>query len=254
MPKFRTWITSRHSQPDAERLVLPLTAASQPQLDALGSSKVDPHQLSLAWIGYHDALWACQNWHYSKTMPSGKTVKVGVFEAGKFIGVVIFSRGATPRIGWPYKLEQTEVCELTRVALDAHKSPVSQIISEAIAMTKGANPGLRLLISYTALEEGHHGGIYQAGNWIYEGCVASHKFQIGDELVHGRTMSLRVKRLGMTQTELARSLGHEKLPRIHLKRHKYLMPLDRKMRRQIEPLAKDYPQANPASEKGAIAG
>jgi len=27
-------------------------------------------------------------------------------------------------------------------------------------MTKAANPGLRLLISYAAVEEGHHGGIY----------------------------------------------------------------------------------------------
>jgi hypothetical protein len=32
------------------------------------------------------------------------------------------------------------------------------------------------------------------------------------------------------------------------------MPLDRKMRRQIEPLAKDYPQANSAPGKEAIAG
>lgn len=243
MPKFRHWITSRHSKPEGERIVLPLTTASQPQLDKTGPSQVPKHQLSLAWIGYHDALWACQNWHYTKKIPVGKTVKVGVFEDGKFIGAVIFSRGATPRIGSPYGLEQTEVCELTRVALTSHKSPVTQIISEALSMVKQANPGLRLVVSYAALEEGHHGGIYQAGNWIYEGCVKSHVFKIGDELVHGRSMSLRTKRLGMTYAEYAQSLGFKQLPRIHLKRYKYLMPLDRKMRRQIDPLSKEYPKA-----------
>jgi len=74
-------------------------------------------------------------------------------------------------------------------------------------------------------------------------------FKDGDELVHGRTMSLRIKRLGMTYSEYAKSLGFEQLPRVHLKRHKYLMPLDRKMRRQIEPLAKKYPAAAPQAEK-----
>ncbi|AUQ66219.1 protein Mom [Phaeobacter inhibens] len=142
-------------------------------------------------------------------MPTGKTVKIGAFEAGRFIGAVVFSRGATPRIGSPYGLEQVEVCELTRVALDNHKAPVTQIISEALAMLKALNPGLRLVISYAALEEGHHGGIYQAGNWIYEDCVASHAFEDGDKLVHGRTMSLRIKRLGMTYAEYAKSLGFE---------------------------------------------
>ncbi|AUR11981.1 hypothetical protein PhaeoP48_01995 [Phaeobacter inhibens] len=249
MPKFRNWITSRHNPPEEARLVLPLTAASQPQLDRLGKSDTAKHPLALAWIGYHDALWACKTWHYTKAMPTGKTVKIGAFEAGRFIGAVVFSRGATPRIGSPYGLQQVEVCELTRVALDNHKAPVTQIISEALAMLKALNPGLRLVISYAALEEGHHGGIYQAGNWIYEDCVASHAFKDGDKLVHGRTMSLRIKRLGMTYAEYAKSLGFEQLPRVHLKRHKYLMPLDRKMRRQIEPLAKEYPDALPQDEK-----
>lgn len=243
MPRFRNWLTSRHDTPTPEKTVLPLTAAFQPQLDKLGKSAVDRHQLSLGWIGHHDALWACQTWHYSKTIPAGKTVKIGVFEAGRFIGVVIFSRGSNPRIGWGYELDQTEVCELTRVALDVHKSPVTRIISEALAMTKAANPGLRLIISYAAIEEGHHGGIYQAGNWIYEGSIKSYKVKIGDELVHGRSMSARIKGLGMTTSEYVKSLGLDALPRVHLQRHKYLMPLDRKMRRQVEALAKDYPKA-----------
>ncbi|AUR08174.1 hypothetical protein PhaeoP59_02003 [Phaeobacter inhibens] len=56
MPKFRNWITSRHNPPEEARLVLPLTAASQPQLDRLGKSDTAKHPLALAWIGYHDAL------------------------------------------------------------------------------------------------------------------------------------------------------------------------------------------------------
>lgn len=227
----------------ADRLVYPLTIHSQPRLDRFGPSTAEPHQLSCAWIGFHDALRACRCWHYSGSMPSSKSNKIGVFEGGVFIGVVVFARGAAPAIGKPYGLEQTEVCELSRVALDVHKSPVSQIIREAIALVKTANPGLRLIVSYAAVEEGHHGGVYQAGNWIYEGPKASYKYRIGNQMVHGRTMSERAKRRGMTGPEYARSLGQAHMfPRISVTRHKYLMPLDRKMRRQIDDLAKPYPK------------
>jgi hypothetical protein len=230
-----------------ERIVYPLTAHSQPRLDQFGPSTAEPHHLSFAWISFHDAMWACKEWHYSKTMPSSKTNKIGVFEQGKFIGAVVFGRGATPAIGKPYSLEQTEICELCRVALDRHKTPVSQILREAMAMVKAANPGLRLIVSYAATEEGHHGGVYQAGNWIYVGCKNSYKYQVGDQLIHGRSMSERARRKGMTSPEYARSLGHkESFPRIRVTRHKYLMPLDRKMRRQIEGLAVEYPKADKA--------
>ena len=234
-------IANPHRKPSA-RLVYPLTAASQPHLDRLGPSKVDKHELSLAWVSYRDAKWAIENWHYSRSVPAGKTVKVGVFEQRQFIGVVIFSRGSTPKIGAPYGLEQTQVCELTRVALDAHKSPVSQIISEAIAMLRQQNPGLRLIVSYAATEEGHHGGIYQAGNWIYVGCKDSYKYRVGNQLIHGRTMSMRAGRMGLSGAEYLTHIGHPKAPRLRVYRHKYLMPLDRKTRRQIAGLSQDAPK------------
>jgi len=73
--------------------------------------------------------------------------------------------------------------------------------------------------------------------------MKSYKVKVGDELAHGRSMSTRIQRLGMTVTEYTNSLGLEALPRVYLQRHKYLMPLGRKMRRQVQTLPKDYPKA-----------
>jgi hypothetical protein len=52
--------------------------------------------LVVNWATYEAAKYACLNWHYSGTVPVGKLVKVGAWEDGKFIGVVIFSCGVRP--------------------------------------------------------------------------------------------------------------------------------------------------------------
>ncbi|MEM7738704.1 MAG: protein Mom, partial [Deinococcota bacterium] len=93
-------------------------------------------KLKLAWCSYEAAKYACENWHYSQSVPAGKLVKVGVWEDGKFIGCIIFSRGANNNIGKPYQLKQTEICELTRVALTQHKTPVSKMLAIALRMLR----------------------------------------------------------------------------------------------------------------------
>ena len=84
--------------------------------------------LHLDWADHEAAVYAVMHWHYSQAMPTGRLIKVGVWEAGKFMGVVLFGRGANAQIGSPYDLKQTEICELVRVALrPGHATPVSRI-------------------------------------------------------------------------------------------------------------------------------
>jgi hypothetical protein len=198
--------------------------------------------LHLDWATYEAALYACEHWHYSGCMPAGRTIKLGVWEDQTFKGVVIFSRGATVSIGKPYDLKQTEVCELTRVALQKHDTAVSRIVAVALRLLKQNSPGLRLIVSYAAGEQGHHGGIYQAGGWIYEGPAESYSFKVHGKLMHARTLS---SRYGRADIEWLRQNVDPKTERVTgLVRHKYLMPLDAAMREQVLPLAKTYPKRN----------
>jgi hypothetical protein len=125
--------------------------------------------LRIDWATHEAAKYACENWHYSKCLPVGKLVKVGAWEDGKFIGVVLFGRGANNNMLSPFGLSQDEGCELVRIALTKHKSPVSRIAAQAMRFLKTQSNGLRLIVSYADPEQGHHGGIYQAGNWVYVG-------------------------------------------------------------------------------------
>lgn len=193
--------------------------------------------LKIEWATYEAAKYACEHYHYSKTVPVGKMVKIGAWENERFIGVVIFAWGMNRNLGSPYGLRITECCELVRVALTKHSCQVTRIISLAIKFLKKTNPGLRLIVSFADPEANHHGGIYQGGNWAYLG-KSSSSFE----------WRLNGKRLNK-RAYTGNNFGHAKLEipkgaeRVMITgKHRYLMPLDDEMRKQIEPLRKPYPK------------
>lgn len=208
-------------------------------------SKAD---LRIDWATHEAAKFACEHWHYSGCMPAGKLVKVGAWEFDRFIGVVLFGRGANNNIGKPYQLEQTECCELVRIALTTHKTPVTRIVSMALRFLNQQSAGLRLVVSYADPLQGHHGGIYQGGNWVYVGTTKGGTAQLimsNGKTIHKRTAksifgSCSAKRIGALWTP-------EK------QKHKYLMPLDTEMRKRIMPLSKPYPK-RASSETSDTAG
>jgi hypothetical protein len=198
--------------------------------------------LRLDWCSYEAAKFAVEHWHYSRKMPRSKLARIGVWEDERFVGAVIFGVGATPEIGKPYGLVQTEICELVRVALTDHRVPVSRVVAIAVRLLKRAMPGLRLIVSFADTSQGHHGGIYQAAGWTFVGSEEYHAYRVGGEVVHPRVLHLRF------------GVGGQSIPwlRAHVDpmaeriangiKHKYVMPLDAEMRAKILPLAKPYPK------------
>jgi hypothetical protein len=198
---------------------------------------VSKSDLRIDWATHAAAKYACLNWHYSGTVPTGKPLRIGVWEKDKFIGVVFFGSGASAALGVPYGLKVNEVCELVRVALTKHENAVSRIIRIAIKLLKQKCPNLRLIVSFADPFQGHSGGIYQAGNWIYNGDSSpSHMWKLPDgSLAHDRRFSGSGWNAPKTPPKGSVKV---KVPG----KHRYLMPLDDEMRKQIEPLRKPYPK------------
>ena len=197
--------------------------------------------LRIDWATYEAAKYACEHWHYSQCMPSGKLIKIGAWEGGKFIGVVLFGRGANNRMPQAYGLKIDEAAELTRIALKKHESPVSKISSIAIRFLKIKSPGLRLAVSYADPKQGHHGGIYQAGNWIYVGkSQAQSELIIDGRFIHKRSAN---SIYGTASPDKINAITRKKVEWGPVEwKHIYLMPLDAEMRERILPLAKPYPK------------
>jgi hypothetical protein len=197
--------------------------------------------LRIDWATHEAAKYACVNWHYSGCLPAGKLVKVGAWESGKFIGVVLFGRGANNRMASAYQLGQDEACELVRIALTGHQAPVSRIAAQAIRFLKKQSDGLRLVVSYADPKQGHHGGIYQAGNWTYQGkSQAQRELLINGVFTHKRSAYTKY---GTASPEKITAMSGKRVEWAPIEwKHVYLMPLDAEMRERILPLAKPYPK------------
>jgi len=194
----------------------------------------------LAACSREAATHAVMKWHYSKAMPAGKIIGYGVWDDNGFAGSVIYGRGANPRLGERYGLDQVEVCELVRVALKPrHQFPTSQAVSMSLRQIRCENPGLRLVLSYADTKEKHHGGIYQAMNWVYVGETFAQTVVLHGKRVHQRTV---VSKYGTAKIEYLRKYVDPTAYRIMQEaKHKYLMPLDKQMRRRVMKDAKPYP-------------
>jgi hypothetical protein len=191
----------------------------------------DKPELKIDWASHQATKYACEHWHYSKCLPVGKLVKVGAWEKDKFIGVVVFSRGANNNMLKPFGLQQEEGCELTRIALTKHEVPVSKIMALAVKFLVKSQNGLRLIVSYADPDQGHHGGIYQACNWLYTGPSGKAlKVFYKGKWSHKKT----VDDAGVNQTNLPKKMV--------IGKHRYIMPLDKEMSAKITPLAKPYPK------------
>lgn len=140
--------------------------------------------LRLDWCDYKSAKWAVEHWHYSRCMPAGKTVKIGVWEDEVFIGCVIYALGANAYIS---NYNGLKTAELSRVALKQHATPVTKIISISIKMLRKCCPALEQLISYADTDR-HQGIIYRAGNWRFESKIVDKHKRINGKVMHPRSI------------------------------------------------------------------
>ena len=188
--------------------------------------------LLVAPCSHEAAKWAVEHWHYSQVLPAGKTIRYGIWEEGRFVGVVLYSRGASPYLGQSLNLDATEICELTRIAMTVHAVAVSSVIARTLRSVKVSNPRLRAVISFADPAEGHHGGIYQAANWVYTGQSNEvTEYKIGGRWRHTRGAYWHPARpTAPTRTAPGK--------------HRYVFPLDRRMRKQIASAALLYPHAD----------
>lgn len=197
--------------------------------------------------------YACLHFHYAKAVPVN-TVGYNVYnEQNEWCGVVLYGTGANNNIGNEYKLPQGGVLELVRVALNGKQECTSMAVAMSLKQLRKDCPLCRLVVSYADCDQNHLGTIYQATNWFYVGTMMQNQrdssWIVNGKRYHGRIISDWVKSKGglkgLTREQFLRKYyDPQAIEYITKGKRKYLMPLDKQMRKQIEPLRKPYPKAD----------
>ena len=102
-------------------------------------------------------------------------------------------------------------------------------------------PGIRLLVSYADLNQGHVGKIYQASNWLYVGTTGHEAgTMLNGKLTHRKTIN---SKYGTSDIDWLRQRIDSVACRYEGKpKFKYLLPLDEEIAERIKPLTKIHPQ------------
>lgn len=197
--------------------------------------------------------YACLHFHYAKSVPVN-TLGYNVYnDNNEWCGVVLFGTGANNNIGNEYNLCQGSVLELVRVALNGKQEHTSQAVALALKALKKDCPLCRLVVSYADCDQEHLGTIYQATNWLYVGTnmqnTTDSSWIVNGKRYHGRIISDWVKSRGglhgLSREQFIRKYFDSKAVQFVTKgKRKYLMPMDKQMRRQLAHLAKPYPKTD----------
>jgi len=177
-------------------------------------------------------------WHYSQRMPVGKLICHGVWEHGSFVGAIIYGRGAARTLGAAWGCDQTQCCELVRIALAPGRTvPTSRALSVSLRMLAKTNPGMQLVVSFADPAQGHVGTLYQATNWLYTGDTAP----ASQYFYKGRWCHLRDVTSGAFGKGGAVP-GYRDMPkRATLPKHRYVFPLTNEVRKRVAALP--YPKS-----------
>lgn len=194
-----------------------------------------------------EVKYSCLHYHYAHRVPQVSSAYSIFNDESEFCGTVCFGYGACPQIGRPYGLVQGEVMELVRVALNGKQGHghTSEAVMASVRQLHHDRPLLRLLVSYADMDQDHVGTIYKATNWIYVGDFtggAPMQAVLFGKVTHNKTI---VDKYGTFNLEWLREHVDPRAEYVYAKgKHKYLYPLDKRMRKEILKLSRPYPEAS----------
>ena len=192
-------------------------------------------------------FYQTDNEHKFFTEPEEKLIGVACygFPVGRRVIGSIFSEEI---------LETRNLLELTRLFVhDGYgKNIESYVISQTFKWIRENAPRIKVLVSYADPEQNHDGAIYQATNWIYQGCgdfqlapTYSLRLTENGEWMHSR--SVYSKFGSANPKKMVKSIGHDFWLKKEATKHRYIYFLgtkaeNRKFRQLMKHPEMKYPK------------
>lgn len=176
--------------------------------------------------------------HYSHGCHNGPSPCYGLFDNGNLIGVLMFATPCSENVrasvfGEEYKDWVTELHRLHILDVTP-KNTESWFISRCLKLLKQDKPQIRAVISFSDSTEGHEGTIYKATNAYRCGHTGSTTFYVDSDgrLRHPRQNGVNISK------EMAEERGWTAVKRGAKNRYLYLLPKDKREKKQLVELCK----------------
>ena len=182
-------------------------------------------------------VYSCRFFHYSKKPPALNGKSFSVFNDKKeWCGCIVYGSGGNPMIGSAYNLKHGQIIELVRMALNGKQESTSKALAISLRLIKKYCPTVKMIVSYADKGQRHNGTIYQATNWMYvdESESSSTEYYYNGKWQHSRTIGELKRKKGLRTDLLKKRKASGK--------YKYLYPLNKDTRKEIEIISKPYPK------------
>lgn len=185
--------------------------------------------------------YSCKKFHYSKSVPAVQYGYNIYNSEDEWCGTIVYGGGANNNLAKSFGLNNGEILELERVALNGKQEYTSQAVAMSLKQLHKDNPIVKMIVSYSDHRQKHLGTIYQATNWIYLGLsvTSDTQYYYKGKWTHQRTID------GKKNSEQLKKI----LPkRENSNKFKYVFCFDKKLRKQYMKLAQPYPKDKDLTE------
>lgn len=161
-------------------------------------------------------------YHYLGGCSPGQPDAFGWIEDGALVAVAVYGAPHAPKIPSGYR-------DLRRLARsEAMQAPLSRFVARTLRHLKRA--GWQAAITWADQEQGHHGGIYQATNWVYVQ-PQSYNWNSSYKLPDGTIRDHRsvFKELGTTAKDKVAALRPSWKPFLPKQKLKYVFPMSARL-------------------------
>ncbi len=141
------------------------------------------------------------------------TVIYGIHESNNLVAMVKFSPVVRKEVAVSIGLDQNTAIELDRLAIHPdhqYKNFASHILSRVVRKFRKSQ--YQAIVSFADTEQGHHGGVYRASNWIHISDSSTSYYYIrNDEIMNKKTLYNNAVKSGLTEKQYAESNNWSKV-------------------------------------------
>ncbi|PLR99512.1 Mom family adenine methylcarbamoylation protein [Bacillus sp. T33-2] len=181
-----------------------------------------------------------KNNHYSHGCHNGASPCFGLYDGQNLIGVLMFATPCSEMVrssifGEEYK---QSVIELHRLHIldGTPKNTESWFISRCLKLLKEIRPHIWAVLTFADQTEGHNGTIYKATNALRLGASTKRTFYLDET---GRLRHPRQSGKNISKQE-AEKMGWTPVKREGKFRFMWLLPDDKRHKKELNELSKDY--------------